>query len=917
MSKLDPDQKKASLEQKLKIQRQIAFAAGLFQGDVTVRTLLESLAEGVVIIDDSGTILLVNSRAGQMFGYPEKELIGKPHAVLIPERFRKVHEEHEAQFFAEPRNRPMGQLLNLTGRRRDGSDFPIEISLGFIETVNGVLVLALISDITLRKQFEERLRESEEQFHIQVEGVQDYAIFMLDAEGNVQNWNAGAERLKGYQAKEIIGTHVSCFYPEEERNAGKPAAELKEAAVAGRVASEGWRVRKDGSRFWGDMIITALYDKSGKLRGFSKVTHDITARKKAADALRSSEARYRALFRDNPIMIVTLDTDLTMLSVNPVCASQLGYTIEELEGESVLKLFHEDDRPAVAEQLRICLQSPNQVHRWQFRKVRKDGGMLWVEESAQAFNDLNGALNLLVVCQDITERKRAEEALRESEERFRATFNQAAVGIAHVAPDGRWLRINQKYCDVVGYSEEELKALTIKEITHPDDQERTTKQFQLLLQGKLRNYSLEKRYLHKDGSTVWVNLTASMVFDAGGNPIFAVGVAEDITNRKRAEEERERLLVQLDAVLNSINEGVVIADLKGNILTMNPSALVFHEYASFEQVRRQLHQFLDTFELTDLEGRTVPFEQWPLSRALRCERFTDVEVYVKRKDTGTSRIGSYSGTPVQTRSGDVILAVITVRDITERKRAEEEIKNLNASLAARAAELEDVNRDLEAFNYTVAHDLRKPLTVVNGYCQAIRESCSNNLDEACKGYLQAAYDGTWRMNRLIDALLQFSQLTHIEPQRQTVDLSALAQEVAAELRLVEPGHRVTFRIADGMSADGDAALLRVVLDNLLGNAWKYTDTREEMLIEFGIMEVDGTPAYFVRDNGVGFDMADADKLFVPFQRLPDAEACRGFGIGLATVERIIRRHGGRVWAEGEPGKGATFYFTTQEGQAKK
>jgi light-regulated signal transduction histidine kinase (bacteriophytochrome) len=257
----------------------------------------------------------------------------------------------------------------------------------------------------------------------------------------------------------------------------------------------------------------------------------------------------------------------------------------------------------------------------------------------------------------------------------------------------------------------------------------------------------------------------------------------------------------------------------------------------------------------------------------------------------------------------VVRSLAVMVDVTERKRAEEEIERLNTDLAARAAELEAANRELEAFNYTVAHDLRKPLTVVNGYCQAIRELCGNKLDEACKDYLREAYNGTWRMNRLIDALLNFSRLAHVETHPETVDLSAMAHEVAAELKLAESERRVTFRIADGVSADGDAALLRVVLDNLLGNAWKYNGTRDDVIIEFGITEVDGKPVYFVRDNGVGFDMADADKLFTPFQRLPGAEECGGFGIGLATVERIIRRHGGRVWAEGEPGKGATFYFT--------
>ncbi len=227
----------------------------------------------------------------------------------------------------------------------------------------------------------------------------------------------------------------------------------------------------------------------------------------------------------------------------------------------------------------------------------------------------------------------------------------------------------------------------------------------------------------------------------------------------------------------------------------------------------------------------------------------------------------------------------------------------------KSVELENANLELEAFNYTVAHDLRKPLTVVNCCCQEIQELHGDKLDEQCKRYLQEAYDGTLRMNRLIEALLNFSRMGHIEPCRETVDLSAMAYEVASELKMAEPGRRVTLLIVGGVSADGDANLLRVVLDNLLGNAWKYTGTQDEGIIEFGTTKVDGKPAYFVRDNGAGFDMTDADKLFIPFQRLPCADERRGFGIGLATVERIIRRHGGRVWAEGEAGKGATFYFT--------
>jgi light-regulated signal transduction histidine kinase (bacteriophytochrome) len=248
-------------------------------------------------------------------------------------------------------------------------------------------------------------------------------------------------------------------------------------------------------------------------------------------------------------------------------------------------------------------------------------------------------------------------------------------------------------------------------------------------------------------------------------------------------------------------------------------------------------------------------------------------------------------------------------DITERKLAQEEIERLNTSLSMRAVELEGANRELEAFNYTVAHDLRKPLTVVNGYCQALKEMCCDKLDERCREFITESYEGTLRMNQLIDTLLGFSRLTNVELHRETVDLSGVAQEVAARLAQAEPTRRVMFRIKEGIMVTGDVNLLRVVLDNLLGNAWKYTGTLEESIIEFGAAEIDGKTACFVRDNGPGFDMANAEKLFIPFQRFPGSEEFRGFGIGLATVDRIIRRHGGRIWAEGEPDKGATFYFT--------
>ena len=262
-------------------------------------------------------------------------------------------------------------------------------------------------------------------------------------------------------------------------------------------------------------------------------------------------------------------------------------------------------------------------------------------------------------------------------------------------------------------------------------------------------------------------------------------------------------------------------------------------------------------------------------------------------------------------------------DVTARKRAEQEIELLNRELVARAAELEEANceleatldqleaanQELEAFNYTVSHDLRIPLTCIDGYSSLLLELSSERLDEQGKGFIEDIRGATDRMDKLINTLLDFSRISRSEINRTRVDLNELARAVAAQLRINEPGRRVAFTIAEGLKVDGDFRLLRAVLENLIGNAWKYTGKREEAAIEFGTTVCEGKPAYFVRDNGAGFDMGEADGLFAPFQRLHRREEFEGSGIGLATVKRIIERHGGRVWADGEVGKGATFYFT--------
>lgn len=224
--------------------------------------------------------------------------------------------------------------------------------------------------------------------------------------------------------------------------------------------------------------------------------------------------------------------------------------------------------------------------------------------------------------------------------------------------------------------------------------------------------------------------------------------------------------------------------------------------------------------------------------------------------------------------------------------------------------LTKANAELDAFNAAVSHDLCTPLTAINGYCQVLTGLCSDQLDDQSKEYLQGVYQATLRMRQMISSLLVFSRINGAPLQPESIDLSLVAKDVAEELKIAAPERRVSFRIASGITVNGDLGLCRSVLDNLVGNAWKYSVGRRHAVIQFGAVQRAGKQVCFVRDNGPGFDIALADTLFVPFQRIPGADVA-GHGIGLATVDRIVRRHGGRVWAESKPGEGATFFFTME------
>ena len=512
----------------------------------------------------------------------------------------------------------------------------------------------------------------------------------------------------------------------------------------------------------------------------------------------------------------------------------------------------------------------------------------------------NGSLYAQLAQLRAAERQRARERLQESEGRFQATFEQAATGIALVAPDGHFLRVNARLCQITGYDADELFARRFQDITHPDDLDADLAELRRLLAREIASYTLEKRYLRRGGECVWVNLTVSLVRTREGAPDYFVAVIEDISTRKATEaalaESQQRLQLLIDHA---------------------PAALAMfdRELRYLAASRRWIEDYgLGGWTLLGVSHYAIFPEigaAWKAvhARALAGEVISADDDRFERAD-GNVRWLRWEVRPWHDAGGAIGGIVIFTEDTTRLVEARRVVDELNAGLerrvAERTAELAAANAELDAFAYAVSHDLRAPLRAMSGFAQALREDTGDALNADARVDLREISAASQRMGDLIDGILALSRTTRGEVERTPVDVSAMAARVLRELGTRDPQRRVDCSVEPGLSAQGDARMLESALGNLLDNAWKYSARVDLARIEVYAENCDGRRWICVRDNGAGFDMAYAKRLFQPFQRLHRQDEFPGMGIGLATVQRIARRHGGEVRAHAEPGRGAVF-----------
>ncbi|HEX7005216.1 MAG TPA: PAS domain S-box protein [Trueperaceae bacterium] len=495
------------------------------------------------------------------------------------------------------------------------------------------------------------------------------------------------------------------------------------------------------------------------------------------DHLQSAPEIAPELFlRHAPMFVAYIDDLVCYRYVNQRYADLLGFRPEEMLGRHVRDVLGEELYSSIAPHVTEALRGETASYR-QWVKLPRLG--LRFVNTIYTPHLVGGTVSgFFAYGLDITEQRRLEEAQQESDRKYRAVFENAAVGIVRAGPDGEWLEVNDRFCTMLGYDREEVLALNLKQVTHPDDLAEDLRLLGELYAGERDQFDLEKRYRRKDGTVIWASLTVSCIRDGEGQPLYAVGIVSDITARKRAEEEVRKLNLTLEQ---------------------------------------------------------------------RIER--------------------------------------------------------------RTAELSALNEELDAFNYSVSHDLRAPLRGIDGFSSLLEEEYGETIPEEARGYLERVRASATRMGQLLDALLTLSRMTRGGLNERRVSLSGIARETVSAIRQELQDREVTVEVEEGLEVCADESLLRILLRTLLDNAWKFTRDRSDASVRVGCDLQGSERVYYVSDNGAGFDERYADKLFVPFQRLHSPKQFEGRGVGLATAQRIVHRHQGRIWAKGAVGQGATFYFT--------
>jgi len=662
--------------------------------------------------------------------------------------------------------------------------------------------------------------------------------------------------------------------------------------------------RKDGTRFPVELRVGSHLVDGQRL--FLGLARDITERKQAEKELRAERDFSSAVINTVGALVVVIDRQARIIRFNRACEQLTGYSFDEVRGRNLIDLLilPEERATTTHEFNNLCAgQFPNTYeNHW----LTREGSSRVISWSNTALVDADGEVEFVIgTGVDITERKRAENLLREREEQLRLYAKHSPVAVAMLDHEMKYLVVSSRWTKVFRVDGESIIGRSHYDV-FPEISQRWRDIHQRCLTGVVEKCD-EEPFQRKDGNIDWIRWEIQPWRQADGTIGGLIIFTEDITERKKAEaalHEREK---QFRTMIDAIPQLACMARADGHIYWYNQR---WYDYTGTTPEHMEGWGWEGVH---DPEYLPKVLERW--NDSIATGRRFEMEFPLRAAD------GHYGWFltrvyPILDEDGKVLRWFGTNTDISQKRADDEKIREMNLQLEERVTQrtkqLEAANKELEAFSYSVSHDLRSPLRAVDGFSQALLEDYGPQLPEEGRHYLKTIREGAQRMGQLIDDLLAFSRLSRTALRMQEINTTSLVRHVLKELQSLQEGRNVEISLGDLPQGQGDPALLQQVWVNLLSNALKYTSHCPTAVIEIGARQEQGETVYFVRDNGAGFDMRYAHKLFGVFQRLHRADEFEGTGVGLAIVQRVIHRHGGRIWADATPNLGATFYFTLTE-----